>query len=217
MATTTPRQRARSETEAQIIRMGNQMVDADGVEGLSLRAIARELGIVSSAVYRYVASRDELLTVLIQDAFTSIADEVEHALEKERSALVIGLTMLEWSHRFPNRWTLIYGTPIPDYHAPREVTVVPGTRIAVLLAELLADRPTPRTAVKLPSDEALEPLREGLQEVGTAVDDQTIMTAVTVWVAIIGLINALRFGQFGPGFASVEDELMRGLITTLEV
>ena len=137
--TETPRQRARIETEAQITAIGNRMIDDDGVDGLSLRAIARELGVVSSAVYRYVKSRDELLTILIRDAYTQIADAVDEAMEGERSVEVLAVRMLEWSRAYPNRWALIYGTPIADYEAPREQTVVPGTRIMVTLAELVAE------------------------------------------------------------------------------
>ncbi|MGO2861993.1 MAG: TetR/AcrR family transcriptional regulator [Brevibacterium sp.] len=220
MENTTPRQRARLETEAQITRIGNRMVDEDGVDGLSLRAIARELGVVSSAVYRYVKSRDELLTILIRDAFTQIADEVDRALEKERSILVLGRTMLRWSREHPNRWALLYGTPIPDYQAPREETVVPGTRIMVTLTELVAAGERGpggglSGARSEPPATALRPLRDGLEELGLKADDEVIMRTVTVWVAIIGLINSLRFGQFGAGFDAVEDELIAGLIDNL--
>lgn len=214
MANQTPRQRARTETEAEIIRIGNRMLDSGGIDGISLRAIARELGIVSSAVYRYVRSRDELLTILISDAFTSVADAVDRDLVPQRSVFTIGATMLEWSRQYPNRWALIYGTPIPNYQAPRESTVVPGTRIMVTLAGLVAELPASPSPSPVPA-EALEPLRVGLEELGVSHDDPVIMRTVAVWVAVIGLINALRFGQFGPGFDSVEDELMQGLVTTL--
>lgn len=216
MTNSTPRQRARLETEAQITRIGNRMLDDDGLDGVSLRAIARELGIVSSAIYRYVKNRDELLTILIRDAFTSIADDVDEALEHDTSVLTVGVTMLAWSRRHPNRWALIYGTPVPDYQAPRDETVIPGTRIMVTLTTLLSQssvHQTPNTQV--PPAHALDVLREGLRELGLEPDDQVIMRTVTVWAAIIGLINALRFGQFGPGIELVEDELMQGLVSTL--
>ncbi|MGO2036855.1 MAG: TetR/AcrR family transcriptional regulator [Brevibacterium sp.] len=224
MENTTPRQRARLETEAQITRIGNRMVDEDGVDGLSLRAIARELGVVSSAVYRYVKSRDELLTILIRDAFTQIADEVDAALAEDRSVPSLALSMLDWSRRYLNRWALIYGTPVPDYEAPRQETVVPGTRVMVALTQLIAEAPTPPMAAPErgsaePSRtaQALGPLREGLEELGIDADDAVIMRTLTVWVAIIGAINGLRFGQFGPGFDDVEDDLMRALVADLGV
>ena len=234
MTETTPRQRARIETEAQIAAIGNRMIDDDGVDGLSLRAIARELGVVSSAVYRYVKSRDELLTILIRDAFTQIADAVDEALEGERSVKTLALRMLEWSRAYPNRWALIYGTPIADYEAPREQTVVPGTRIMVALAELVAtgqngaeaalesraeskeSAATSKSSSRRRNTEAaLQPLREGLVELGLEFDDHVILETVTIWVAIIGLINGLRFGQFGPGFDGVEGDLMSGVVARL--
>ena len=234
MTETTPRQRARIETEAQIAAIGNRMIDDDGVDGLSLRAIARELGVVSSAVYRYVKSRDELLTILIRDAFTQIADAVDEALEGERSVKTLALRMLEWSRAYPNRWALIYGTPIADYEAPREQTVVPGTRIMVALAELVAtgqngaeaalesraeskeSAATSKSSSRRRNTEAaLQPLRKGLVELGLEFDDHVILETVTIWVAVVGLINGLRFGQFGPGFDDVEDDLMSGVVNRL--
>ncbi|MCF2587728.1 TetR/AcrR family transcriptional regulator [Brevibacterium sp. UCMA 11752] len=215
MTNSTPRQRARLETEAQITRIGNRMLDDDGLDGVSLRAIARELGIVSSAIYRYVKNRDELLTILIRDAFTSIADDVDKVLEHDTSVLTVGVTMLAWSRRHPNRWALIYGTPVPDYQAPRDETVVPGTRIMVTLTILLSQSSQQTCNSQVPPAHALEALREGLRELGLEPDDQVIMRTVAVWAAIVGLINALRFGQFGPGVELVEDELMQGLVSTL--
>ncbi|TNM52849.1 TetR/AcrR family transcriptional regulator [Brevibacterium sediminis] len=234
MTETTPRQRARIETEAQITVIGNRMVDEDGVDGLSLRAIARELGVVSSAVYRYVKSRDELLTILIRDAYTQIADAVDEAMEGERSVEALALRMLAWSRKHPNRWALIYGTPIADYEAPREQTVVPGTRIMVTLAELVAtgqngaeaalesraeskeSAATSKSSSRRRNTEAaLQPLREGLVELGLEFDDHVILETITIWVAVIGLINGLRFGQFGPGFDHVEDDLMSEVIGRL--
>ena len=226
--TETPRQRARIETEAQITAIGNRMIDDEGVDGLSLRAIARELGVVSSAVYRYVKSRDELLTILIRDAFTQIADAVDEALAGERSVQVLALAMLDWSRTYPNRWALIYGTPIDGYEAPREETVVPGTRIMVALASLVAESATGTEAANgagaargAQSAEAqelsatLEPLRQGLDELGLDYDDSVILETITIWVAVIGLINGLRFGQFGPGFERLEDDLMSGVVSRL--
>lgn len=229
MENATPRQRARLETEAQITRIGNRMVDEEGVAGLSLRAIARELGVVSSAVYRYVRSRDELLTILIRDAFTQLADEVDAALAEDRSVSALALSMLDWSRRFPNRWALIYGTPVPDYEAPRQETVVPGTRVMVALAQLVAESSSsdsrtdaaPANAKRsgamttAATARALEPLREGLRELGVDYGDDTVMRTLTLWVSIIGAINALRFGQFGLGFDDREDELITGLIDNL--
>ena len=78
---TTPRERARAQTLADITRIGRDHLAADGAAALSLRAVARDLGVVSSAVYRYVKSRDELLTLLVVDAYNELGDAVDAAVE----------------------------------------------------------------------------------------------------------------------------------------
>ena len=73
------RSQARAATELDIVDIGRRHLASVGAANLSLRAIARELGMVSSAIYRYVASRDELLTLLLVDAYTDLADAVDTA------------------------------------------------------------------------------------------------------------------------------------------
>jgi len=78
------RQETRGQIEARIVELGRRHLVDRGAAGLSLRAIARDLGMVSSAVYRYVASRDELLTLLVVDAYSDLADlEVRLALGED--------------------------------------------------------------------------------------------------------------------------------------
>src|ERR1700760_637182 len=73
------RQDTRDKIERQIIELGRRHLITEGAAGLSVRAIARDLGMVSSAVYRYVASRDDLLTLLLVDAYSDLADTVDDA------------------------------------------------------------------------------------------------------------------------------------------
>lgn len=73
------RRDAREQIEAKIVELGRRQLLDHGAAGLSLRAIARNLGMVSSAVYRYVSSRDELLTLLLVDAYSDLADTVDRA------------------------------------------------------------------------------------------------------------------------------------------
>jgi len=81
----TPREQARARTMADIVVIGRQHLATEGAAGLSLRAVARDLGVVSSAVYRYVPSRDDLLTLLVVDAYTELGDtaaRVEAAVDR---------------------------------------------------------------------------------------------------------------------------------------
>ena len=71
------RERARAELTAEITRSARDQLREVGAAALSLRAVARDLGLASSAVYRYFPSRDALLTALITDAYTALGDAVE--------------------------------------------------------------------------------------------------------------------------------------------
>ena len=76
----TPRERARAQTIQDIVRIGREHLALHGAAALSLRAVARELGVVSSAVYRYVGSRDELLTLLVVEGYTELVFKAQHGL-----------------------------------------------------------------------------------------------------------------------------------------
>jgi AcrR family transcriptional regulator len=127
------RQESREKIEAQIVELGRRHLVTEGAAGLSLRAIARDLGMVSSAVYRYVASRDDLLTLLLVDAYSELADAVDARAATRRavarSTARDGARGPRVGGRSAARWALLYGSPVPGYHAPRERTVGPGTRV----------------------------------------------------------------------------------------
>ncbi|WP_010524713.1 TetR/AcrR family transcriptional regulator [Nesterenkonia sp. F] len=215
----TPRQKSRRDTEAAVLEIANRQLDSEGVPGLSLRAVARELGLVSSAVYRYVRSRDELLTLLIADAYDALADAVEDALVREGDRLdVLAAAMLDWSRRTPRRWELIHGTPLTDYRAPREHTLLPGTRVAVhvvRLVDALPDDDAPFTVEEAADHPAAPRLVEGLQELGVAVSPSSALRAVTVWTGLLGMVHTLRSGLLGPGYDEVEHELMAAHVRRL--
>ena len=118
------RERTRAEITREILAAARRHLATDGASGLSLRAIARELGMSSSAVYGYVASRDELLTRLIVTAYDTLgnaAETQEAAVDREdlagRWAAACG-AVRGWALANPNEYALIYGTPVPGYIAP---------------------------------------------------------------------------------------------------
>src|SRR5689334_9606890 len=83
------RARVRAELTREIAEVARQHLASDGAAALSLRAVARELGMASSAVYRYFPSRDDLLTALIVDAYNALGDAAEQAdAERPRSDLL---------------------------------------------------------------------------------------------------------------------------------
>ena len=88
---------------------------------LSLRAVARELGMASSAVYRYFPSRDELLTALIVDAYDALGDTAEQALagrcggRRPTRWLALSTSIRAWAVAQPHEYALLYGSPVPGY------------------------------------------------------------------------------------------------------
>ena len=183
-AVTARRSRAenRAEMEARILHLGRDHLARHGAAALSLRAIARDLGVASSAVYRYVDSRDALLTLLLVDAYTNLADAVDDALLKEAGAGdtggrvstgnaggrvgadgaggrvgTIALAMRDWAITHPAQWGLIYGAPVPGYAAPAERTTGPGTRVMRRLLEVIAAPPATKGAASSTESAAARP------------------------------------------------------------
>lgn len=138
---------ARAEMRAGIIRLGRDQLETRGAADLSVREIARGLGVASSAVYRHVHNRDDLLTLLVVDAYTELADHVERALDQARreqrehqghSLGTLAHAVRDWAVEHPARWTLLYGTPVPGYDAEPDDTTAPGTRVMAMLLGIVA-------------------------------------------------------------------------------
>jgi AcrR family transcriptional regulator len=201
------RQETRDRIEGQIIELGRRHLVTEGSAGLSLRAIARDLGMVSSAVYRYVASRDELLTLLLVDAYSELADAVDRAREVAADGswrdqlLAIARAARRWAVDQPASWALLYGSPVPGYHAPRERTVGPGTRVVGALFDAIAtgiaagDIPQTNVAAAQPLSADFDRLRA---EFGFPGDDSAVAKCFVLWAGLVGAISLEVFGQYGP-------------------
>jgi len=201
----TTRRDSRKRIEAQITELGRRHLVEHGAAGLSLRAIARDLGMVSSAVYRYVSSRDELLTLLLVDAYSDLADNVDHARDPvpelwSDDVIAIAHAVRDWASAHPASWALLYGSPVPGYHAPPERTVGPGTRVVGALFDavaagiatgdiMLTNSPAPQ-----PMASDFERLR---QEFGFPGDDAVIAKCFAIWAGVVGAISLQVFGQYG--------------------
>ena len=73
------RARVRAELTREILNVAKQHLAIDGAAALSLRGVARDVGMVSSAIYRYFPSRDDLITALIIDGYEQIATTIAKA------------------------------------------------------------------------------------------------------------------------------------------
>jgi AcrR family transcriptional regulator len=196
------RERARAATTAEILRLARDQMAAEGAAALSLRAIARDLGMVSSGIYRYFASRDELLTALIVDSYDRLGDAVEQAdaaVPRRRDFAArwraAAISIRDWAIAHPSEWALLFGTPVPGYAAPAD-TIGPASRYTLVLVGLLADMVAagarhPGTVPKS--------LRSDLARLRTTfaadVPDTTLAAGLTAWGALIGTIDLELFGH----------------------
>ncbi|MFJ3901856.1 TetR/AcrR family transcriptional regulator [Streptomyces sp. NPDC090025] len=130
---TTPRERYRTQVRAEIKeRAWEQIADA-GASALSLNAIAKRMGMSGPALYRYFAGRDELITELVRDAYRGLADAFRAAAADGADLAGLATTLRDWALADPQRYFLVYGTPVPGYHAPEDTTAVAAEIMAVIL------------------------------------------------------------------------------------
>ncbi|MEV4620845.1 TetR/AcrR family transcriptional regulator [Asanoa sp. NPDC049573] len=201
MKATSMRARLRAEMTDEIKVIARRHLATDGAN-LSLRAVARDLGVVSSAIYRYFPSRDDLLTALILDAYNALGGSVEAAEGAVDRAdltgrfLAICHAVRDWALANPHEYALIYGSPVPGYAAPSD-TVPAATRAVTVLGAVLED--AARVGVlhddeRLPADVAAE-----LARVGAGVAPNAPLGAVGralgSWVQLFGFVSFELFGQ----------------------
>ncbi len=199
------RERTRAEITREIMNAARRHLATEGASGLSLRAIARELGMSSSAVYRYVASRDELLTRLIVAAYEALASAVEaQEAAAARNDLAgrwaaVCRAVREWALANPNEYALIYGTPVPGYVAP-PATIAPAARASTVLLHILADAVvngslTPAASADDVSRGARAALAPARSVVPADVPDALLQRGLMAWAALFGTVSFEVFGQ----------------------
>jgi AcrR family transcriptional regulator len=216
MSPTTARARVREELTREIKEAARAELAESGAGALSLRAVARRMEMVPSALYRYFDSRDALLTALVIDAYRAIATVATEADERAGSEpagrwVAVGGAVRSWAWKHPSEWSLVYGAPVPDYAAPAD-TVEPGTAVARLLARIVLDAHPDGAAPDLPVTTDIPPelgrwvaiIRSGLlpdvEDAPSAVmNEQLVVTTVMAWTYLIGAISLELFGQFGKG------------------
>lgn len=163
---------------------------------LSLRAVARDMGIVASALYRYFPSRDALLTALIIDGYDALgtaAAEAEAAVPREDLRgrwLAVCRAVRTWALAHPAEYGLLYGNPVPGYAAPRE-TVALAARVVLLLVDVVVDGAEQLEPVSSPVP---EPVRTDLrrlidQEQRGDLPEERLDRVFIGWTHLFGLVN----------------------------
>ncbi|MGY1707901.1 TetR/AcrR family transcriptional regulator [Geodermatophilus sp. SYSU D00758] len=206
----TVRERVRAEFTAEITAAARRQLAEVGAAGLSLRAVARELGVASSALYRYFAGRDELLTRLIIDGYDGLGSAAEAADDPTAPPyarwMAVCRAVRAWARTHPHEYALLYGSPVPGYRAPRD-TVPAASRVGLVMGRVLGDAAragllpeaagVPRDPT-LVSDDAVAVL--GGEH--PALDDAVRVRALLAWSSLYGTISFELFGHF---VGTVED------------
>jgi AcrR family transcriptional regulator len=197
------RARVRAEMVEEIKATARRHLANEGAN-LSLRAVARDLGVVSSALYRYFGSRDELLTALIVDAYNALGDVAEHA---DASAppddlharwMAVTAAIRAWAKANPHEYALIYGSPVPGYRAPED-TIGPASRPTVVLGKLLQDG-VAAGVLRGDGERLPRPVQAELRQVRDAafpgVPVAVLARGFTAWIQLFGVISFELFGRF---------------------
>jgi AcrR family transcriptional regulator len=175
-----------------------------GAPALSLREVAREMDLVSSALYRYFATRDDLLTALIVDAYNDLGGFAERAQRRSdskdsRQQLHAAASAIRtWAKRNPNEYALLYGSPVPGYEAP-QYTVTSAARVAMVLGSIVVEAwrtaPTPRVNKSATSLRGVLE-RQALDESMPGVPEHVRVLAMMMWSQIFGCISFELFGHY---------------------
>jgi AcrR family transcriptional regulator len=197
-ATKTPdrRSRMRAWTREEIKAAALRQLAEEGVEGISLNAIAKELGMTGPALYRYVTSRDELLADLVVDAWEELADELERAAEENAGAPAakrlgaVGLAYRAWATAQPHRYRLAVQTQLGSGElAPERVIPAAQRGMAVILDAIQALPASRKPRQKVPAE-----LRAELDTWTERVGGQQLLPAILLrgvvfWSRLHGLVS----------------------------
>ena len=214
----TARALARETLTREIRAAARARLATDGPVALSLRAVARDVGMVSSAVYRYFPSRDALLTALIVECYDELGAAVEDAdaavADRDDVAarwLAACRALRAWAVAHPAELGLLYGTPVPGYAAPRD-TVDPATRVVRVLVTVVAaahaaggaPRPAPDGAPDATA--VVDPARQFVAARGIVERAPTELVARTLmaWTTLFGTVSFEIFGHLVGSVADPE-------------
>ncbi len=178
-----------------------------GAAALSLRAIARELKITAPAIYNYFPDRDALVTALIIDAYTSSGDyqfasrDAQAGGDLVERLRAIGFSYRQWALDYPQRYQLIFGTPIPGYQAPMMEVLPSAARSLSALVSVIEEL---RIVNRLNADgfPAVQPGYEQMFDVwrGFAGDYDifSLSIAMIIWSRVHGLVSLEVAGNMPP-------------------
>ncbi len=198
----TPRERARAATmrEAKTIAL-RQLADG-GLEAISLKAIALELGLTGPAIYRYFTSRNDLLTELIVDAY----DDLAVSLDATVKATTIGCEPAQvhaladayraWALAQPHRYRLLFSAPVPGYDANAPRLLDAADRSMATLLDLYPGTGSRPAGEQLPTALSRQLREWALRHERDPGDTDTLYRGVITWTRLHGFVSLEIEGAF---------------------
>jgi AcrR family transcriptional regulator len=228
MQTQSRRERLRETTYQEIKDLARkQMYEGGGVAAVSLRGVAGSMGMTAPAIYRYFPTRDDLITALIVDAYTSIGDAIIEAVSKQRDEnygnrfYLAAMAYRDWALSHPAEFDLIFGRPLPGYQAPAEVTV-PLVQRAFSTFLVILQQAWEQGLLKLPeiytnpSSELQDYLQDWLKRTGDALAAPVVHFGLAKWGQMHGTVGLELNGQLHPmmgeGVTALYQTEIRGLL-----
>ncbi|MFG2288167.1 TetR/AcrR family transcriptional regulator [Streptomyces sp. NPDC048595] len=200
------RERLRAETTAEIKKVALELMASGGPDAITLRAIAREMGMTANAIYGYFATRDDLVTTLINDVYTALADAVDAAWETtpttDPAAQIQSwaCAFRNWALANPQGFRLIYGDPVPGYRAPEQGAAPDAARRVCTGLTALAGAAWPYAQSLYEGSEfkwsdfdagLLEKVRPAFPELPPAA----VALALRIWGRLHGLVSLEVYGH----------------------
>ena len=203
------RDRARADTVREIKQTARRVLVEQGEEGLALRAVARAMGMTAPGLYRYFASREDLVEHVVADLYTELADQLGRACAvtdpgtPAQKLMVASRTFRTWAMGHRHEFGLLFGDPADDLLRDRAMQEGPaheakerfGALFAGLITELYLTRPFP-----VRTEEETEPeLREQLTDCAQVFPAELPLGVVEVflscWIRLYGMVCMEVFGH----------------------
>jgi AcrR family transcriptional regulator len=208
------RDRVRAATTEEIKQTARQLLVEQGPEAVSLRAIARQMGMTAPALYRYFDSHEKLIKHVIADIFTELTEDLHAAIESAGAGSNGDLTakvmaacweFRRWSLDHKREFGMLFGTPIPGVDVEKdEITAECGSQFGatflLLILELWRKSPFP-----VPPDDAIDTglrdqlarYRDGLGSLGTGLPLGLLLIFLRCWTRLYGTLSLEVFGHLG--------------------
>lgn len=220
----TRREKQHASTRDEIKQIAWEQMRQQGTAAISLRGIARQMGMTAPAIYRYFPSREDIITALLIDAYSNFAAAMEQAAQQptlsvQEHLLAIGLAYRTWAIEQHIQYELIFGNPIPEYAAPSEQTLPLARRafapLVVVITEAMGSgnwRP------KLPIPTLTPRLVQAMQPLWVAegLPIEAIYLATRFWVRVHGMVTLELYGHTPPLVGDAAEFYRLELISLLE-